>query len=542
MTGDGGIAALIEALAAPGVLPGSGDGLTQVVQTHISAVFLTRDRAFKLKKPVDFGFLDFSTAEKRAHFCREELRLNRRLAPEVYLGLSPVWRRAKGKLEVGPPVESPPPCDELLIVMTRLPQERMMDRLLDAGRVERAHVERIARLMAAFHRHAETGPEIARHGTREAIGRLALENFDQTEGFCPAFFDAALHRAMRARTAQFLETRERLFSARVAAGRVRDGHGDLHSPNICLYEDNRPVVYDCIEFSPAYRCGDVAADVAFLAMDLTWRGRSDLAGAFVDTYTAESDDATLRAILPFYLAYRAMVRAKISALTASAPEVSAAVRAQQAGAARDLFALAEQNTRGLSPPALVALGGLTGVGKTSVADELRRVAGFAPLETDRIRKTLAGLDPDSPAPAAPGEGIYTQSMTHATYRTLARDALARLEGGETALAVGTFVARGQREGAREAARTAKVPFLLVRLTAPEAIVLERLAARPAGMSDGNAAVYHAMAAREDEPVEIGEDELFDVDTSTRTPREVAEAVLARLRGEDSSAAERDTPA
>ena len=525
------IEALIAALAAPGALPMAGDGLTQVVQTHISAVFLAGEHAFKLKKPVDFGFLDFSTPEKRAHFCREELRLNRRLAPEFYVGLAPVWLRPKGIVEVGQPSETPPPCDELLVVMKRLPQERMMDKLLAEGALEARHVERLARLVAAFHARAEAGVEIEKHGTRDAAGRLAIENFDQTEVFRGRFVDPRTHHLMRARTTQFLETRERLFRTRVAAGRVRDCHGDLHSPNVCILADGKPVVYDCIEFSPAYRCGDVASEVAFTAMDLEFRGRADLADAFVETYGRIAGDPTLEAALPFYKAYRAMVRAKISSLTASATEVDEAVRARAADDARKLYALAERYTRGLVPPTVIVLSGLTGVGKTAVADKLRRAAGLAPLETDRIRKELAGLDPSKPAPAGVGQGIYTHAMTAATYRTLARGAAERIEQGDAPLAVGTFVAREQRKALRDVAAEAKTPLLFVRLTAPQDVVEGRLTKRQPGMSDGTDEVYRSMLQRAEAPDEIAESERLDVDTSNRDPETSAEVILARLRGE-----------
>ncbi len=519
---------LIEALARPGVLPGSGDDVPEVVQTHISAVFLAGDRAYKLKKPVDFGFLDFSTRERRAHFAREELRLNRRLAPDVYLGLSPVRFREGGAVEVGEPVEEPGEADELLVAMVRLPRDRMMDRLLAEGGVEAGDVERIGRQVAAFHARAATGPGVDEHGTREAAGRLALENFDQTDGFRGTFFDPDLHGTMRRRTAGFLETRGRLFEHRVRHGRIRDGHGDLHSPNICLLPGGRPVIYDCIEFSPAYRCGDVASEVAFLAMDLEWRGRPDLARAFVRAYLAQAEDRHLEALLPFYQAYRAMVRAKVSALTASADEVTPAVREASGRAARTLFALAEAKTRGLHPPTLVALGGLTGVGKTRVAEELRQRAGLVPLETDRIRKHLAGLDPELPAPAAPGEGIYTPEMTRATYMALAREAGERLDAGESALAVGTFTARWQREELRRTAREYGVPFVFVRLEAPDDVVLARLRAREPGVSDGNEDVWRRMRESEEPPAELAADELLRLDTSG-DPGAVAERILERLR-------------
>lgn len=518
---------LTAALAAPGVLPG-GDGPAEVLQTHISVVFLTGARAFKLKKPVDFGFLDFSTQEKRQHFCREELRLNRRLAPELYVGLSPVWARGNGRYEVGPPVDNPPPCDELLVAMNRLPSERMLDRLLDEGQVEPLHMERLARLLTSFHARADRGPEIERYGTREAAGRLALENFDQTERFCGRLFDAAAHRRMRGRTLRFLESRERLFARRIRDGRVCEGHGDLHSPNVCLYRDGRPVVYDCIEFSAAYRCSDVASEIAFMEMDLDARGRSPLARVFVDTYRKLSQDPSLDAMLPFYRTYRAMVRAKISALTSAAVEVPEPVRLRESEAARRLFALASDYSLGMVPPVLIAVSGLTGVGKTVVAQELGRRAGLDPLETDRIRKKLAGLDPERPAPAPAGSGIYTQAMTFATYRTLAREAATRLERGEAALAVGTFVTRGQRETIREAAREARVPLLFVHLNAPEEVVLARISGRAPGVSDGDAAIYRAMVQREEPADEIPDGERLELEASSATPDALGAAILARI--------------
>ncbi|MBP7149691.1 MAG: AAA family ATPase [Acidobacteria bacterium] len=520
---------LIDRLAAPGALPGAADGPVEVVQTHISAVFLSGTRAFKLKKPVDFGFLDFSTRERRAHFCREELRLNRRLSPDTYLGLCPVWWRGDD-VEVGPPVENPPPCDELLVAMERLPADRMMDRLLERDAVEPVSVERLARLVAAFHTRAGAGEDVARFGTRENAGRHALDNFDQTARFRGELFDAGRHARMRSRTAGFLETRERLFAGRIQQGRIRDGHGDLHSPNICLPADGRIVVYDCIEFSPAYRCIDVASEVAFLEMDLEFRGRPDLGRLFVQTYNAVAEDPTLESMLPFYRSYRAMVRAKISALTSAAEEVAPAVRARAAENARALFDLADQYTLGMTPPRLVVLAGPTGVGKSSIARELQRRAGLCPLETDRIRKRLAGLDPDQPAPASFSKGIYTPAMTQATYRALGREALDRLQRGESALAVGTFLAREQREIVRDVAAKARTPLLFVRLSAPEAVIVERLTSRPAGMSDADVEVYRSMITREEQPDEISGSERLDLDTGAAAPAEVALAILERLRG------------
>jgi len=224
-----------------------------------------------------------------------------------------------------------------------------------------------------------------------------------------------------------------------------------------------------------------------------------------------------------------MVRAKVAALTSAAAEVTAEERERQSAAAERLFALADRYTRGLTPPAVVVLAGLTGVGKSAVALELERAAGMTSLETDRIRKHLAGLDPDRPAPAAVGEGIYTTAMTRATYRALAREAATRLERGESALAVGTFVTRAQRDELRSLARETGIPLLFVRLSAPEAVVIERLGGRRAGQSDGTVEVFRSMAASAEPPEEIPGPELLELDAGAASPGQLAEQILARLR-------------
>lgn len=509
--------ALIEALSEPGVLPGSDDRGATVIQTHISVVFLVGERAYKLKKPVYFGFLDFSSADKRAHFAREELRLNRRLAPSIYEGLCPLRVDDEGGVSVGEPSEAPAPSDELLVAMVRLPQERMMDALLARGEVDERQVERLARLVAAFHRGAETGAQIERFGTREAAGRLALENFDQTTDFCGALFDAAAHARMRARNEAFLETRERLFARRVEAGRVRDVHGDLHSPNICLVGDD-PIVYDCIEFSSEYRCMDVASEVAFTAMDLEFRGRRDLAERFVELYQDESDDRTLTDMLPFYRAYRAMVRAKIAALTSAAPEVDATTRERSQADARKLFALAEQYSEGLIPPALVVFAGATGAGKREAAAAFGALTGVTGFHAAAVRKSLFGETED--------DDLYSEGMTAATYRALLRESRGPLSEGAGALSVGHFFSREQRDACRELAQAQRVPRLHVHFESDDTRTRERLAARGEELSES----YRALLEAAEPCEEVPEDELLVIDSAT-DPEDAALLVARRLRRE-----------
>jgi hypothetical protein len=522
-----GLEALIRALARPGVLPGSGEQPPQVVQTHISVVFLAGDRAFKLKKPVDFGFLDFSTRERRARYTHEELRLNRRLAPDIYLGLAPVWIRDGETVEVGDPVEQPTPCDELLVTMVRLPQARMMDRLLAEGAVTARQVERLARLVATFHRRAETGDEVDRYGRPDAVATVALENFTQTEGFCGSLFDAAAHRRMQARTRAFLDAHEKLLTRRVERGRIREGHGDLHSPNICFLEDDRPVVYDCIEFSAAYRCLDVASEIGFLAMDLDFRGAPELADRFVETYLAESEDDGAEALLPFYRSYRAMVRAKIAALTAAAPEVDPDLRERSTAEARQLFELADRYTEGLVPPSLVVLSGLPGSLRRPVARQLRRWAGLVPERGEDVGRQLSGADAGELPP--PDDPLRSEGRRAATYRALARQAERRLEAGESALVTGPFAEAGPRAALRDVAASLRVPFRLVRLHAREEVALERIAAYRGGREAADAETLSELERSHRPPDELPENEVLVLDTSDAEAEPLARHVLAWLR-------------
>jgi len=492
-------------------------------------VFLAGNRAYKLKKPLDLGFLDFSDPSVRAATCRDEVRLNRRLAPEVYLGVSPVWLEEPDRVRVGEPVEVPPPCDELLVVMKRLPDERMLDRLLEERGVTAADVERLARIVAGFHATAAHGPDVSRYGARGEIKSIVDANLLQTERHCGELFDAHGQRLMRERLHGFLENRDFLFERRVRDQRIRDVHGDLHAENVCLPEAGGPVIYDCLEFARRLRCTDVAAEVAFLSMDLEARGRPDLASCFVDAYVGVAGDAGLRQLLPFYHCSRAIVRAKVIALRAEASGPSPAELEARRRDARARHRLAVRYSEGLLPRSLVVLSGLPGTGKTSVSESLFVRTGIEPLETDRVRKRLAGLDPDRDARAAPREGIYTEAMTGATYRALLRHARERLTAGEGVTLVGTFLKREQRAAVADIAASAGVELLIVELVASETTVLERIAARGEGSSDADEAVYHWLRDAREPFDDVAPGSRVSLDTSGRGPGELAELILERLR-------------
>jgi uncharacterized protein len=286
---------------------------------------------------VNFGFLDFTTLEKRRHFCEQELILNRRLCPDIYLGLVTISEAGGAFFLDGPgtPVE-------YAVKMVRMPEEKMMARVMAQGGVDKETMDRIVAILVPFYAKAATGEEISRFGTAAAVGVNVLENFAQTRDFigCPAL-SSGQHARLSAYARDFL-AREELFMRRIEAGRIRDCHGDLYSANICLADSIH--IYDCIEFNERFRYCDVASDVAFLAMDLDFHGLPALATYFIDTFQAAAGDAGLPAMLNFYKCYRACVRGKINLFTAQDPEVDPAARERCLAMAGRYFALAEEYT------------------------------------------------------------------------------------------------------------------------------------------------------------------------------------------------------
>ena len=324
----------IQALLDPAAYPHPVDRV-ELVQTHISFVLLAGEFVYKFKKEVDFGFLDFSTLEKRKTCCEQELILNRRLSPDIYLGLVRVTTDGNSLV-----LDGEGEAVEYGVKMVRMPEERMMSRIIERGELGRGHILSLVDVLVPFYERAERSPEIDRYGTAEAVAVNVLENFDQTRDFIGG---GALSQEQFDRISSYARSfldREELFTARIEQGRIRDCHGDLYSANICLAD--KVYIYDCIEFNDRFRYCDVASDVAFLAMDLDFHGLHDLSTLFIEEFCAQSGDDTLTGMLNFYTCYRAYVRGKIGLFTASDPAVDEAVKKKNLEMARRYFMLAEQ--------------------------------------------------------------------------------------------------------------------------------------------------------------------------------------------------------
>jgi hypothetical protein len=316
------VEAIVEALLKPEAYPHPVEDI-RLIQTHISFVFLTGDYVYKVKKPVDFGFLDFTTLEKRLHYCREELRVNRFLAGEIYLGVVPVVQEESGAIRV----EGRGRVVEYAVKMVQLPQEAIMRRLLERSRVYPRDLEAIAAKVAQFHAQAERSDEITSWGAYEQVVKNWEQNFEQTARLKGAELDAQEYSALEARVRRFLRQKEELFRARERAGKICECHGDLHSGNIFIVRSPGRLyregiyIFDAIEFFRGFSCSDVLADVAFLAMDLDFHRRRDLRDAFLEAYASESGEPLDEALLKFYLCYRAFVRMKVESFKLADPHV-----------------------------------------------------------------------------------------------------------------------------------------------------------------------------------------------------------------------------
>ncbi len=454
---------------------GDGAALDQpaaVAETHSGIVVFLGDRAFKLKKPLDLGFVDYTTVEARRAACEAEVALNRRLAPEVYLGVGSL--RHEGH-------------DEPVVVMRRLPEDRRLAHLLTDGTDVEPCVRHLAHRLAAFHAGADRTPVADQAASSEATLARWEDNAREMEGMPSRTVDerAASEVLDEART--YLSGRQRLLDHRIACGRARDGHGDLLAQDIfCL--DEGPAVLDCLEFDPALRAGDVLADVAFLAMDVERLGRPDIAWAVLDLHRELLDDDWPRSLAHHHIAYRAQVRAKVAGIRA----------AQGAPITEDprlLLALAAHHLRS-ARVRLVVAGGLPGSGKSTVAAAVADHLGAVVLRSDETRKELVGLAAHDPAGAAPGEGIYDAAHSTRTYDEVLARARLLLEMGESVVVDATFSQARWREEARDLAAATSARCVELRCVAPVSVCEARVAQRAEGptVSDADPQVVRAMAS------------------------------------------------
>lgn len=488
-------AALLDCLLDPACYP-EPTGSVEHLQTHISHIFLTDQYAYKIKKPVDFGFLDFTTLEKRRFYCYEELRLNRRLSPDIYLGVVALRRRPDGSCLI----DGDGPVVEYAVQMRRLPQERIMARLLERGMVGPEEIEAVARTVADFHATAARGGGIERFGSVEAIRASWHENLQQTVPYIGRTLSGPQYAAIDLQSQQFLDRQAPLLEQRLREGFIRECDGDLHCENICL--DGAVHIFDCIEFNEAFRCCDTAADVAFLAMDIENHGRRDLAELFVRTYGGLSGDLGLSQVLPLYLANRAFVRGKVESFRLDDPLIQDEEKQRAAERAARFFRLCHGYLmRPRLPLTMVLTCGPTGCGKSAIAAELAFQLGIEYVSSDVERKRLAGV-----ASTVRDAPIYTDAWNTSTYRHLFERAEACLNRQASVIVDATFRSREERARFLELAAAAGACAAILYPRCSAELIRRRLQERQqrgTDVSDGTWEVYQQQIARFEPP---GEDE------------------------------------
>jgi aminoglycoside phosphotransferase family enzyme/predicted kinase len=514
---------LIAAMQRPEMYPHRPDEVT-LVQTHISYVFLAGSEVYKIKKPVRFPFLDFSTLERRRFFCGEELRLNRRLAAEIYLEVVGIRREGAGYRLT---TEDDKEAIEYAVRMRRLPGDRILTALLERGEAESELIDSLVDLLAKFHAEARADDEVTACGSPSSVARLLEDNFSSARRFRDQSIASGDDDAIQAYSRRFIAGHESLLRRRQAERRIRECHGDLHTEHVCCTD---PIaIFDCIEFDPRLRSCDVAAEIAFLKMDLDFHERGDLADRMVSRYAQVARDPELSTLIPFYACYRAYVRGLVDSLTAAEREVTPADRQLAARGARRHFELAYRYTWA-GARGLLVVSGLSGTGKSTLAEAIRQRTGFAHINTDLVRKRLAGIEPRARLSGKEAEQLYAPEMSARTYATMYAEASAVLESGRAAIIDGTFQRRQDRDEARQLAARHGAPILIVECECDADEVHRRLTHRQQvgeSASDADWQIYLQQRGNR-EPIDPSETDVLRVDTS-RSRRVVVSSVEGILR-------------
>ena len=478
---------LIHALQDPACY-GHPCGDVEVLETHLSWVLLTGSFAYKIKKPVNLGFVDFTTLDRRRHFCEEELRLNRRLAPQLYLEVVAITGHPDA-----PQVGGAGPAIEYAVRMVQFPQEQLAARQLAEGRLEDRHLDTLAHDIAAFHDHIPWAGAAMGHGDPERVHAAIRQNFEQLRELLTAGPDRGRVEALaRWSEKQFAAIRD-VLQRRQRAGHVRECHGDLHLGNMALL-DGRLVMFDCIEFNPAFRWIDTASEVAFVVMDLLYRGSARFAHRFLNAYLEIKNDYESLQILDYYLVYRAVVRAKVAAIRARQSTHDAAAQAAALEEGRAYLDLAASLTRPRGP-ALLITHGLSGSGKTTLSQSLVEGLGMIRLRSDVVRKRLFGLAPSARTTGGVGQGIYSPEATARTYEVLEERAAAIMQAGYGAMVDATFLRQSQRARFADLACRLGCPYVIIAFEARPETLRRRVASRAESNADVSEATPDVLEAQ-----------------------------------------------
>jgi len=493
------------------------------IETHISTVLLAGDYAYKIKKPVNLGFLDFTTLEKRQYFCLEEVRLNRRLAPSLYLGVVAIVA-GRSKLHIAPLGTSG--TVECAVKMRRFEQAALLDHMLATGKMMQEHLDALAEAVANFHSRS-AADLTGGYGTSASIADPMLQNFRQIRPLLDTDVEISKLERLEQWSTHTHATLSPLMEERRNNGFIRECHGDLHLGNI-IWSDDGIQIFDCIEFNPALRWIDVASEISFTIMDLYARGRPDWGARFMNAYLENTGDYAALRLLPFYLVYRALVRAKVARIraTQAREEVCTTALADYA----DHVRLAETFTA-TRHSALIITRGVSGSGKSTVSQRVIEHCGALRLRSDVMRKRLHGLQPNSSSHSALAADLYADSVSRATYAGLLRQARVILESGFPVVVDATFLKRSQRDPFAHLAAVLGIPFLILDCNAGYDDLRQRVMLRKADGKDASEADLAVLdwQLANDQGLDAGEMEYaVAIDTQSMKPDDVVRLISSRI--------------
>ena len=496
----------------------------ELIQTHVSWLFLTETHVFKIKKPVNFGFLDFSTLDLRRFYCHEEIRLNRRLCPDIYEQVIELHETVSGAsfVDDGEVIE-------YAVMMKRLPADRMLDGLVDNGAVSVEDIKIVALAISSFHSNAATSAYISGFGSLEQIRSNWSENFEQALPFQTSTLPLDIFETIRSYVDTFTNTHEALFRERIKNGYIRECDGDIHLGNICLLGNNA-YIFDCIEFNERFRFSDTAADIAFFLMDLDFHRRPDLAEAALSTYIKTSGDDGLTKLITFYKVYRAFVRGKVDSLQFQDAGITPLERTAAEKRAVRYFRLAQGYClRSRLPPTLFITCGTMGCGKSTLADQIAFELGLATFNSDIVRKQLADLPQDRAVKVSFGKGLYSAEMTQRTYHQLERLADTELASGQSVLIDAGFGTAAKRAGFARLAASHNAGFIILFVQCNQDEQRRRLLERTylgVSVSDGRVELLNQQKTAF-EPPDGSEGETISISTNG-TSEQALDSIYERL--------------
>jgi len=490
--------ALIQGLMKPDIYQHDTQAI-RLVETHCAWVILTGAYAYKLKKPVNFGFLDFSTLEKRKFYCEEELRLNQRFAAAIYLDVVAITGTAEN-----PQIAGKNQVLEYAVRMRQFPDNLLLSQLASRQALKTVHIDQLIDIVSDFHRHAARSGNEDNFGTPANTHHWIQENFQHIQPLLTSIAEKADIALLRDWSETAYTHLIPVMQQRKQTGAIRECHGDLHLGNITLINDC-VTPFDCIEFNPDLRWIDVVSEIAFVLMDLDERGLHGYAHRFLNGYLQQTGDYSGLQLLPYYQAYRAMVRAKVAKLRGQQTRPGDTGHARAESEYRNYLQLALRYTT-RNRPVMVIMRGLSGSGKSTVARDLCEQTGMIQLRSDVERKRAAGLAATDASQSAPGKGLYSADKTADTYQQLAALAQSVLQAGYSAVIDATFLKQEQRDLFRSQAAASGTPFLIIECSAPGEELERRILARQAGRQDPSEATLEVLHAQQatDEPLSAAE--------------------------------------